>query len=121
MPFWNSSAPKFLDREAVLGELRRLAETAALKDPRIRRVILFGSLATSRATIRSDADLLIVLEDHPKRSIDRIPEYLEAFAHGPLPVDVFPWTVDEVEERRQEGDLFLKRIESEGVELYKRV
>jgi len=121
MPFWNSSAPRFLDREAVLKDLRRLAETAALNDPRIRRIILFGSLATRRATPRSDADLLIVLADHPKRSIDRIPEYLEAFSRGPLPVDVFPWTEKEVEDRRREGDLFLKRIESEGIELYKRL
>jgi predicted nucleotidyltransferase len=75
-------------------------------------------MATGRATPRSDADLMIVLSDHPvARSMDRIPEFLRGFSKGPVPVDVFPFTVGELSVRRKEGDRFLERIESEGIEL----
>lgn len=120
MPFWNSSAPRFLDREETIEAFRRLAADAAARDPRIVRVVLFGSLATGRATIKSDADLLIVLSDHPRRSIDRIPEYLELLGRGPLPMDVFPFTEAELTRRAADDDHFVGRISSEGVELYVR-
>src|SRR5512140_529454 len=96
MPFWNSSAPRFLDRDATIEAFSAIAAAAAARDPRIQRVVLFGSLATGRATIRSDADLMIVLSGHTARSVDRIGEYLDLFSRGPLPVDVFPFTADEV-------------------------
>jgi predicted nucleotidyltransferase len=120
MPFWNSSAPRFLDRLATIEALRRLAADAAAQDERILRVVLFGSLATGRATIRSDGDLLIVLSDHPSRPADRIPEYLDPFLKGPLPVNVFPWTVAEMQRRTDRGDRFLARIRSEGIDLFGR-
>ena len=120
MPFSNSSAPRFLDRPGTVEAFRKLAHEAAERDPRIVRVVLFGSLATGRATIASDADLMIVLSDHPLRAIERIPEYLELFGRGPLAVDVFPYTEAEVARRTVEGHPFQKRIEAEGVELFRR-
>ena len=95
---------------------------AAARDPRIERVILFGSLATGRATPRSDADLLIVLSEHPEPLwFNRIPEYLEALPHAPVPIDVFPYLDRELEDRREAGDPFLARIEAEGIEVFRRV
>lgn len=81
------------------------------------RVVLFGSLATGRATVRSDADLLIVLREHAAPPRERIPEYLEAFLAAPLATDVFPFTVAELERRRARSDRFLARIETEGMDL----
>lgn len=120
MPSWNSSVPEFLDRPGTIEAYRRIAAQAAEHDPRIQRVVLFGSLATGRATIASDADLMIVLSDHPLRAIERIPEYLELFGRGPLGVDVFPYTEAEVARRAAEGHPFQARIEAEGVELFRR-
>ena len=121
VPFWNSSGPRFLDREAVIDELRALAAAAAAGDRRIMRVVLFGSLATGRATPRSDADLMIVLSEHPeKQSMDRIPQYLEAFSKGPVPIDVFPFTTAEISGRRKKRDRFLATVESEGLEIFGR-
>lgn len=120
MPFSSSSARRFLDRPGTVEAYRRLALQAAARDPRITRVVLFGSLATGRATIASDADLMVVLRDHPLRAIERIPEYLELFRGGPLGVDVFPYTEAEVACRIAEGHPFQARIEAEGVELFRR-
>ena len=113
----SSAGPRFLDRAAAVDGFRELARGLAARDPRVVRVVLFGSLATGRATVASDADLLIVLRDHPLRARERIPEYLDAFVRGPLGVDVFPFTELEVEQRRAEGDPFIRRIEAEGVDL----
>ena len=81
------------------------------------QVVLFGSLATGRATVRSDADLLIVLREHPDPARERIAEYLDAFREAPVPVDVFPFTVGEIERRRARGDAFLNRVDTQGVDL----
>lgn len=58
--------------------------------------MLFGSLADGTATGTSDADLLIVLEHSRERFLDRIPEFLEAFRGLSVPVDIFPYTVEEL-------------------------
>ncbi len=107
----------FLDLEAVLGALRSLAERLRASDSRVLRIVLFGSLATGRATSRSDADILIVLRSHPAPARERIPEYLAAFLDAPVPVDVFPFTDDEITARRARGDRFLETVEREGVKL----
>ncbi|MEW5706428.1 MAG: hypothetical protein AB1743_06480 [Actinomycetota bacterium] len=44
----------------------------------------------------SDADLLIVLKDSKVRFIDRIPHFLFLFLDAPIPVDVFPYTEEEI-------------------------
>ena len=80
-------------------------------------VILFGSIATGQATIRSDADLMIVLREHPSAPRDRIPEYLDAFLAAPVPGDVFPFTTEELKIRRGRRDPFLETIDRRGIEL----
>lgn len=58
---------------------------------------LFGSLARREALPSSDADVLIALRCHPlPRWFDRVPEYGPAFDGTALPVEVFPYTVDEL-------------------------
>lgn len=117
MPFWNSSGPTFLDRNATIEAYRALAVAALGADSRIDRVVMFGSVAAGRATSRSDVDLLIVLRQHPLRSMDRIPEYLGHFVAGPMPLDVLPLTHAEIERRVAGGDRFLAQALAEGVVL----
>ena len=116
----SSAAGAFLDRPRTIDALRALAGRLAVRDRRVLRVVLFGSLATGRATIRSDADLLIVLGGHPAPPRERIAEYLDAFREAPVPVDVFPFTVEEMEHRRARGDAFVRRVDAQGVDLLER-
>ena len=92
-----------LDRERTLEELRRAAERLVEKRPDVEAVVLFGSLAEGTATGASDADLLIVLKRSEERFLDRIPPFLEAFRGVGLPVDVFPYTVEELRRQLAEG------------------
>jgi predicted nucleotidyltransferase len=66
--------------------------------PEVDEVVVFGSFAEGRWAPGSDLDVFLLLSrgDGPIR--DRVPEYLP----GPFPVgvDVFPFTRDEVRERR---------------------
>ncbi len=84
-----------LDKARAIRELRRVARRLVADDPRVEVVVLFGSLAQGRALPGSDADLLLVLREHRlERWCDRIPEYL---LDVPMPVEVFPYTWEEVQ------------------------
>jgi predicted nucleotidyltransferase len=66
-------------------------------DPNILKVILFGSFAEGRAVPGSDVDILIVLRRDSRRIMDRSPEFLEKFSGIGIGVDVFAYTVDELD------------------------
>ncbi|HQO37094.1 MAG TPA: nucleotidyltransferase domain-containing protein, partial [bacterium] len=87
----------FLDRQAVIDGLRECAERLVRADPRVRAVGLFGSLARGDATPSSDADVLIVLSEHPTTPwFKRIPDYSRAFDGISLGVEPFPYTLAEI-------------------------
>ena len=88
---------KFLDKDNVIEKLSKLALKAKSKDPNIKKILLFGSIADNTYTLRSDADILVVLREDQTRFIDRIPKFLFLFAGAPVPVDVFPYTEKEVQ------------------------
>lgn len=94
----------WLDKEQALKEVKQAAQNLVARDPRVLAVGLFGSLARGDAGAWSDADVLILLREHPmRRWFDRIPEYLDAFASVSLPVDVFPYTYAEARRLAQPG------------------
>jgi len=91
----SSSGARFLDKDRVVRELQALALLARQAESEIQSVVLFGSIAKNNYTPRSDADLLIVLKHSPERFLDRIPRFLRLFLDASVPVEVFPYTVQE--------------------------
>jgi len=83
-----------LDKAKVTQALRRLADEWAA-DPQVLAVLLFGSHAKGEATGMSDADVLIILAASRKPFHERIPGFLRSGVG--LPLDVFPYTLDEVQ------------------------
>jgi len=74
-----------------------LSERLVECDERVVEVRLFGSLFRGEAVPGSDADILIVLDSHSEpRWFDRMPEFCEAFVGTDMPVDLFPYTKDEL-------------------------
>ena len=96
MRSFNMQKAKFLNKKQVLKKLSELASLIITKDNSIRKIILFGSIANDTYTTTSDADLLIILKDSNLRMIDRIPDLLLHFVNAPVPVDVFPYTENEI-------------------------
>ena len=87
----------FLNKELAIAELAERAERLLERDHQVIAVGLFGSLGRGQALPSSDADLLIVLLDHPiKRWFERISEYEDIFKGTALPVELFPYTLDEL-------------------------
>jgi len=73
--------------------------------------VLFGSLAQKRGVPGSDVDLLIVLWKGDRPFPERVGVWLAKFALD-FPVDVFPYTVDELDHPLAQGAL------NEGLSLY---
>lgn len=99
-----------LDRQQALEALRRWAESLPAG---VLAVVLFGSLARGDQNAFSDADVLIVLTQSDKPFADRIPDYLPAGIG--IPVDVFPYTVDELRLAGREGTGVVSTALAEGL------
>ena len=116
-PSSSSAGAIYLDRDAVVAELRQLAVAAARRDPRIVRVVLIGSLARGTATPASDADLILVLREAEPRRMDRVPRLLELFEESPLPLDLHPYTTAEWERAQERGDALALVARTQGLDL----
>jgi len=110
----SSAGAVYLDKARRIEELCEAAATARLRMPLIHRMILFGSLATGRATPRSDADILVILDSSPhEQPHDRIPEVLCALSPLPCPIDLFVLTRAEFERfQREESPLLRTALET---------
>lgn len=103
---------KFLNRNTVIEKLRKTAVRTAARDKNIKKIILFGSLASDTHTGTSDADLLIVLRKSSDRMLDRIPGLMMHFMNAPVPVDIIAYTESEID-----AIPFAQRAIHQGIEL----
>lgn len=108
----------FLKREPLLARLKERAQKLLASHPRALEVGLFGSLVRGNYGPGSDADLLVILEADARRFVDRIPEFLEHFSGLGIAVDVFPYTVAEIQTMQDEG--FMKTVFAEHLVLSQR-
>ncbi|MEW6684619.1 MAG: nucleotidyltransferase domain-containing protein [Candidatus Edwardsbacteria bacterium] len=102
-----------LNREEVLTKLSKIARELISQDKNVLKIVLFGSLSNSNYSPHSDIDLLIILANDKRRRMDRIPQYLLYFLSVGLPVDVFPFTIEEVVKAGENS--FFKRINENGI------
>lgn len=86
----------WLDKEYIQGQLDKVINTLRA-DPNVVRVVLFGSFAGNRAVPGSDVDILIVLRSDTRRFIDRITHYMDFFSDVGIAVDIFPYTIHELD------------------------
>jgi len=83
------------------------------------RIILFGSAARGEFAPDSDADFLIVKKDTPLYGADRIRE-LSRLIERNIAVDFLIYRPEELNQRMEMGDPFLKAVLEEGKVLYGR-
>ena len=99
----------------TLTGLKKLLEPL-FREKNVSRAILFGSFARETKSRRSDIDILIVKKTK-KRFLDRFEDFDEIYSLlKNFVVDLLVYTPDEFE--RNADRPFLKRVISEGVELY---
>ncbi|MFQ6008753.1 MAG: nucleotidyltransferase domain-containing protein [Candidatus Zixiibacteriota bacterium] len=112
----NSVKVSYLKGSEVLSQLSQAAKRLK-ENSNVFKVYLFGSFVKGDYRPGSDADVSIVLKHDKRRIIDRIPEYLDYFSEVTVPVDVFPYTVDEVEAMKKSSNPLWREIMASGVEL----
>ena len=104
-----------LDQDGAIHEIRKAMDVQKSLCPEIDRVVLFGSLARGDAGPGSDADLLVVVNHTDLPFLERFVRYAPAGVG--IGVDVFAYTQSELQEMLAEGNPFIARALSEGVEL----
>ncbi len=105
----------WLDSDEALRRLRDGARRLIDERPEVRGAHLFGSLAEGRATPGSDADVLLVLEATTRRWIDRPLDYGAFFDGVGVPVELFCYTVAELDRTP-----FARRVRDRAVTLAER-
>jgi len=86
----------WLDRDYIYRQLGTAVDSLRT-DPNVVKIVLFGSFAEDRAVPGSDVDILLVLQSDSRRFIYRIQDYPDFFSGPGIVVDVFPYTVDELD------------------------
>jgi predicted nucleotidyltransferase len=106
----------YLKGSEVLSQLRQAAQ-ALKQNPNVVKIYLFGSFVRGDYRPGSDADISIILNNDNRHAIDRIPEFLDYFAEVKVPVDLFPYTLAEVEKMKASNNALWREILATGVEL----
>ncbi len=84
----------------------------------MRRVLLYGSIARGEDGPRSDADIVIIVSRSPHRKLfKRVPEFLPYFTKLHIPIDLLAYTEAEIKRMSADGNPFIRRAITEGVEL----
>lgn len=110
---FNSVTVFWLDTALVLEQLRAAVDRLT-SDPNVLHVVLFGSFAEERAVPGSDVDVMLVLADDDRPFLDRISAYLTCFSDVGIGVDLFPYTVGEMD------NPLARRASETGVQLFSR-
>lgn len=80
------------------------------------KIILFGSAAWGKGEI-NDIDLLIIKTDTPYYGIDRMRE-LDRLIERNIAADMLVYRPEEIKDRLEMGDPFIKKIFKDGKVLY---
>ena len=80
------------------------------------RIILFGSYAYGKPTEDSDVDLLVILpfEELPVQKAITIRQLIKS----PFPLDLIARTPEQIQQRLEMGDFFIRDIINNGRVLY---
>lgn len=103
-PSSSSVEVRFIDRDAVIEDLRRAAAQARAAHSDIERVLLFGSLVRGNWTADSDADLIVVVDRE-------FPDFLERSRYQihsrSIPTDTLVYSRAEFDELARTAGSFL--------------
>ncbi|MHC4156147.1 MAG: nucleotidyltransferase family protein [Planctomycetota bacterium] len=108
----NSVRVIFADKAKVLRGLRECASKLKSR-PEVEKVGLFGSYATDTFGPASDVDLLIILSESSEEFLDRIPDYMPD--NLTVSCDVFPYTAEEIERMKRDGNPWIHHVLKEVV------
>ncbi len=101
---------------ASLPKIQRFCDAVA-KEFRPRKIVLFGSHASGRATADSDVDLLVI-QSRTKLKGERMSVCIRQAVPRDFPLDLLVRTPADVKKRLRWGDHFLRDIIERGKVMY---
>ncbi|MDY6768788.1 MAG: nucleotidyltransferase domain-containing protein [Candidatus Nanohaloarchaea archaeon] len=106
-----------LDAEPLREAAAELAESIVEEAEAVVSVVLYGSVARGAPTVDSDIDVLVIVDDSSVRStvegVVKTFQEEKGLRFSPLVMEL-----DEVEERAESGDSFVRRVVEDGNVLY---
>lgn len=106
------------ERDVVLAAARAWAADVARHNPRVVRVVLFGSYAQGRAGVGSDLDLLVEIERSDESFVRRLAPASDVVL--PVQADVLVLTSAELDDMRAARRRFVRELDGSGVALWQR-
>ncbi len=106
-----------LDVGGIIGKLKRSADRAMKMNDNISEIFLFGSLATAEAVPGSDADIMIILKKSDKKILDRVVDFMDFFKNTGVGVDIFPYTIEELNEFKEGWNPFIEEMFAHRIKL----
>lgn len=110
----NSVRVFWLRQDELIRDLKKVAERIGREDRNVVKIVLFGSIARKKGVPGSDADILILLEKDRRHFLERMEDYRERFSSIRFPLDVFVYTLEEVE------NPIVKEAVDKGIVLFER-
>ena len=112
--FTTYASSRFIDQSAVVEVLRGCARQLKVQCADVVAVHLFGSFATRTATPRSDADVIVEINEADLSLRQQVHEAAtDIFLEAPVPIDLFVISSAELAEGRGVAG----RLTREGVRL----
>ncbi|MCS7385826.1 MAG: nucleotidyltransferase domain-containing protein [archaeon GB-1867-005] len=100
-----------LNYQKTIKKLKEYAEKH-IKEKKAKTIILIRSLARGDYTAYSDADIIIISDNVPKRPIDRITEYIDPTL--PIDIQLIVYTTQEITKMAKQKRKIIKEIITHG-------
>ncbi len=97
--------------------LRKGVSALKEKEPRVKRVLLFGSFARGDYTPHSDIDLLLELDRIDLPFPERAERFRYCFDKIPFDINLLVYSSEELRQMKRQGNLFIRDILREAREL----
>ena len=102
--------------DAIVSAVKRYLAVLPTVGIHANRAVLFGSFARGDYGIRSDLDLLIVLQNSDEVALERIERFL---GDAPVyPTDMLVYTDEELRARFSGGDAFIAQVLRESIQIW---
>ena len=110
------SIPFIMQNENVEKKIQEIADTI-VREYKPEKIVLFGSWAWGEPHKDSDFDFFIIKETKTP-TLKRIEEVDRIFSRREFPMDFLVYTPEQVKNRLEIGDLFIKDVLTNGKVLY---
>ena len=99
-----------IDKDRLLKILKDNTERIKKNDPKVDKILLYGSFIRENHTPNSDVDIAIIVNHTDKPFIMRQDDYITYFDTIPLDVNIIVYTKEEIQKLKREKNGFIREV-----------